>query len=78
MTEQHLMIKVIKRAERERSEQQDAGGVGAELSAREKARAVVATVKQWIGESRQAREERSQESRQQLGWSCVGHGEVEE
>ena len=67
MTENNL-IRVIKRAERERAVPQAACVADAEPSAREQARAVVETVRQWIGESRQTRETWHREGRRQLGW----------
>ena len=63
----HRLIKVIKRAERERSVKRAAGCAQPESPAREEARALAATVKQWIGESRQSREALQRESRRQLG-----------
>ena len=67
--DRYHLIKVIKRDERERLEQQAAGSTHSESPAREKARGLAATVKEWISESRQNRLARYQESKQQLGWS---------
>ena len=64
----HHPIKVIKRAERESSAKR-ALCAQPEPSARAEERAVAATVKQWVGEARQSREERQRESRRQFGWT---------
>ena len=64
----HNMIKVVKRAERERLGRQAAGGPRPELSPRNLARELAATVKGWVGEFEQNRPARLQELRRQLGW----------
>jgi hypothetical protein len=61
-------IKIIKRAERERLEQEVAESAKAHSSADEKASELTATVKEWISEFRRKRPARSQELKQQLGW----------
>ena len=66
--EERNLIRVIKRAERERLERQSAGSTSPETSARDKARAQAATVKEWISEFRQEQPARSQEIKRQLGW----------
>ena len=58
------LIKVIKRVEREQSEQEAARGT----HSHEKTRELEATVKEWISESRQTRLLRHQELKQQRGW----------
>ena len=62
-------IKLIKRVERERAEQQAEGSSNQELSAHSKTRVMVATLKEWVSEFQQARDVRYQETKQQLGWS---------
>ena len=54
-------IKVIKRAERERLEQEVAESANVDSSADEQARKLTATVKEWISELRRTRPARSQE-----------------
>jgi hypothetical protein len=66
--EERNLIRVIKRAEREQLERQAAESTNSETSARDKARAQAATVKEWISEFRQSRPARSQEIKRQLGW----------
>lgn len=51
-------VKVVKRVERERLEQEAAEKVGPRQTPREAARALVATVTEWIEVSRQERRER--------------------
>lgn len=63
------IIKVIKRAERERLEQQTAGSANSESRARGKSREMAATVRGWVGELRQSRPARYREFKQRLGWS---------
>ena len=65
------LIKVVKRAERERLEQQAAVGTNHEPHPRRKARALAATVKGWVSEFEQARPVQLRELRQQLGWSEI-------
>ena len=65
-------LKVVKRAERQRPEQQAAGGTNAELSSRARARALAARVKEWVSEFEQARPVRLQELRRRLGWPEIG------
>jgi hypothetical protein len=57
----HNLIRVIKRAERERLAQPAAGSVRPESSARDKAQESAATVKEWISEFRQSRLAQQQE-----------------
>ena len=64
----HNLIKVVKREERERPARQTAVGPRPELSPRNLARELAATVKEWIGEFEQNRPARLQELRRQLGW----------
>jgi hypothetical protein len=66
------LIKVVKRAERERQGQQAAGN--SKPSSRDVARALAARVKEWVSEFEQARPVRLQELRRQLGWQEVGGG----
>ena len=60
-------IKVVKRVEREQYAQVAGGGACPELSAREKARELAATVNEWISECRQTRLTRHQEMEQRFG-----------
>jgi hypothetical protein len=62
------LIKVVKRAERERLEGRPAAVAAPALSARGKARQLATTVKEWISEFERARPVRLQELRRQLGW----------
>jgi hypothetical protein len=66
--EEHNLIRVIKRAEREQLERQAAESTNSETSARDKARELAATVKEWISEFRQSRPAQSQEIKRQIGW----------
>lgn len=73
----HNLIKVIKRAERERLKQHAAGDVSSDSVARGNSREMAATVREWVGELRQSRLLRYQMSKQQLGWPEVeGSGTV--
>lgn len=65
----HNLIRVIKRAERERLGQPASGSAGAEPSARDKASELAATVQEWVSEFRQSRPVRRQELKRELGWS---------
>jgi hypothetical protein len=68
MSEQNP-VRVIKRAERERHEQQDDGSVStASASARGEARELAATVKEWVSEFRQDSLVRQREINRRLGW----------
>ena len=69
------LVKIVKRAERERQGQQAAGSTNPEPSSRERARALAARVRGWVSEFEQARPVRLQELRRQLGWQeIVGDG----
>jgi hypothetical protein len=65
----HNLIRVVKRAERERLGRLAAGGPRPEPSARNLARELAATVKGWVGEFEQNRPARLEELRRQLGWT---------
>jgi hypothetical protein len=65
----HNMIKVVKRAERERLKELAAGVAGPESSPRHRARELAAGVKEWVIEFEQTRLARLQELRRRLGWS---------
>ena len=65
----HNLIRVVKRAERERPGRQAEGGPCPELSSRALARELTATVKAWVSEFEQNRPARLQELRRQIGWS---------
>src|SRR4051812_19516001 len=65
--EERNLIRVIKRAEREQLERQAAESTNSETSARDKARELAATVKEWIREFRQSRPARRQEIKRQIG-----------
>jgi hypothetical protein len=62
-------IKVVKRAER--SGPHDARSPPAEPSVNEEARALAATVNEWVSEFRQTRLKQHQEIKRQLGWPEV-------
>ena len=64
----HNMIRVVKRAERERLGRLAAGDPRPELSPRNLAREMAATVKEWVGEFEQNRPARLEELKRQLGW----------
>lgn len=64
----HHLIKVVKRAERERPGRQAAEDARPESSPRHLARELAATVKGWVGEFEQNRPARLEELRRQLGW----------
>lgn len=64
----HNLIRVVKRAERERPGRQATGDPRPELSPRYLARELAATVKAWVGEFEQNRPARVEELRRQLGW----------
>lgn len=66
------LVKVVKRAERERLGQQAAGSMSPKPSSRDRARALAARVKEWVSEFEQARPVRLQELKQQLGWQEFG------
>jgi len=69
------LVKIVKRAERERQGQRAAGSTNPEPSSREGARALAARVREWVSEFEQARPVRLQELRRQLGWQeIVGDG----
>src|ERR1044072_4201817 len=70
------LVKVVKRAERERLGQQAAGSMSPKPSSRDRARALAARVKEWVSEFEQARPVRLQELKQQLGWQEVGGGRL--
>lgn len=67
----HNLIRVVKRAERERAGRQAAAGPRPESSPHNLARELAATVKGWVGEFVQNRPARLQELRRQLGWPEV-------
>jgi hypothetical protein len=64
----HHMVKIVKRAEREQSGQQAAGGTSLQTSSRREAQELAARVKEWVTEFERARPVRLQELRRQLGW----------
>jgi hypothetical protein len=68
----HHLVKIIKRAERERLEQQAAEGAGLQASPRREARELAARVKEWVTEVERARPVRLQELRLELGWPEIG------
>jgi len=66
------LVKVVKRAERERLGQQAAGSTNPKPSSRDRASPLAARVKEWVSEFEQARPVRLQELRRQLGWQELG------
>lgn len=68
----HHLIKVVKRAERERLGQQAAGGASLQTSPRREARELAARVKEWVTEFELARPVRLRELRLELGWPEIG------